>query len=112
MSSVLQESLNQSFKGVSKLLNEFLFVLQFCFARISSQLPEQKEGLFKENVKCCSRKFQVKFEECFNVVLFCNFVVARISSQLPEQKEGLFVCTQIAWATFWLLPPQSDSIFD
>ena len=30
------------------------------------------------------------FQECYNGVLFCNFVVAWISSQLPEQKEGLF----------------------
>ena len=36
----------ESSKGVSKTFNEVLFVLQFFFARISSQLPEQKEGLF------------------------------------------------------------------
>ena len=30
------------------------------------------------------------FQECFNEVLFCNFVLAWISSQLPEQKGGLF----------------------
>ena len=29
------------------------------------------------------------FQECFNEVLFCDFVVAWISSQLPQQKEGL-----------------------
>ena len=46
VSSVLQESLKQSFKGVSNILNEYLFVLQFCFTRISSQLTKQKEGLF------------------------------------------------------------------
>ena len=35
------------------------------------------------------------FQECFNEVLFCNFIVAWISSQLPEQKEGLFTCEHV-----------------
>ena len=30
------------------------------------------------------------FQECFNIVLFCNFVFAWNSLQLPKQKEGLF----------------------
>ena len=51
--------------------------------------------VFKESVKCVLRNFKKKkvsrvFQECFNEVLFCNFVLALISSQLPEQKEGLF----------------------
>ena len=42
--------------------------------------------------KCqvCFKKISRVFQECFNKVLFCDFVVAWISSQLPEQKEGLF----------------------
>ena len=31
------------------------------------------------------------FQECFNEVLFCDFVVACISLLLAEQKEGLFL---------------------
>ena len=55
------------------------------------------QGSFKglRSLEGVSRKFQIKvsmvFQECFNEVLFCDFVVARISSQLPEQKEGLFL---------------------
>ena len=30
------------------------------------------------------------FQECYDEVLFCNFVLEWHSSQLPEQKEGLF----------------------
>ena len=45
--------------------------------------------MFKESVKCVSRKFQIKFSSMFQWS-FCNFIVAWISSQLPEQKEGLF----------------------
>ena len=36
------------------------------------------------------KKVSRGFQECFNEVLFRDFVVTRISSQLPEQKEGLF----------------------
>ena len=50
-------------------------------------------GSFKR-VKCVLRKFQKNvskvFQECFNEVLFHDFVVEWISSQLPEEKEGLF----------------------
>ena len=42
--------------------------------------------MYKKILKKVSREFQ----ECFNEVLFYNFVLAWISSQLPEQKEGLF----------------------
>ena len=49
--------------------------------------------VFKESIKCVSRKFKYQvsrvFLEFFNEVFFCN-VLACISSQLPEQKEGLF----------------------
>ena len=40
--------------------------------------------------KNISKKVSRVLQECFNEVLFCNFVLAWISSQLPEQKEGLF----------------------
>ena len=43
------------------------------------------QGYLKK-VPSVSRKFQ-----CFNEVLFCNFLLAWISSQLPEQKEGLLL---------------------
>ena len=61
--------------------------------------------VFKESVKCVSRKFQVKFsrvfQECFNEVLLCNFVLAWISSQQPEQKEGFFMlCMVCVYATY------------
>ena len=51
--------------------------------------------VFKESIKCVSRKFKEQvsmvFLECFNEVFFCNFVHACIPSQLPEQKEGLLM---------------------
>ena len=39
------------------------------------------------------------FQECFNEVLFSDFVVAWISSQLPEQKEKehLYSLFKIDW---------------
>ena len=46
--------------------------------------------MFKESIRCVSKKVSRVFHECFNEVLLCNFVVAWISLQLPEQKEGLF----------------------
>ena len=49
--------------------------------------------VFKESVKCVSRKFQkTVFQLCFNEVLFFNFVVAMILFRLPEQKDCLLKC--------------------
>ena len=47
-------------------------------------------GSFKAVSKMFKKVSRV-FQECFNEVLFCNFVLVWISSQLPEQKEGLFL---------------------
>ena len=44
-------------------------------------------SVFQKNFK---KEVSRVFQECFNEVLFCNFVLALISSQLLEQKEGLF----------------------
>ena len=41
-----------------------------------------------ESVKCVSKKM---IQECFNEVLFCDFVVAWILSQLPKQKDLFFI---------------------
>ena len=71
----IKEKFKGFFKGVS-------WQFQIRFKEVSR--------VFKESVKCVPRKFQIKFQECFNGVFFCNFVVAWISSHLPEQKEGLF----------------------
>ena len=43
--------------------------------------------MFQENLK---KKGLRVFQECFNEVLFCDFIVAWISSKLPDQDEGLF----------------------
>ena len=48
---------------------------------------------FKFGLRKFQRVFQSVsrvFKECFNEVLFCDFVVAWISLQLTGQKEGLF----------------------
>ena len=54
--------------------------------------------MFQRKCLCVSRKFEKKaskvLQECFNEVLFDEFVVEWISSQLPEQKEGFFVIGQ------------------
>ena len=50
-------------------------------------------SVFQENFRKVSRVSL----ECFNYVLFRDFVVAWISSQLPEQKEGLFCSKLILW---------------
>ena len=80
ISRQLQGYLKKSSKGVSRQC-------QRCFKEVS--------WVYKESVKCASRKFQKKFQGSFKNVsikfLFCNFVLARISSQLPEQKEGLLI---------------------
>ena len=47
--------------------------------------------VFQENLK---KKASKVLQECFNEVLFDEFVVEWISSQLPEQKEGFFVIGQ------------------
>ena len=57
-------------------------MIQGCFKGIKKKF----KGCFKKISKKVSRVFL----ECFNEVLFRDFVVAWISSQLPEQKEGLF----------------------
>ena len=56
---------------------------------------KQVSRLFEKSIKGGSRKSIKKkiarvFQECFNEVLFCNFVLAWISLKLPEQKKGLF----------------------
>ena len=57
-------------------------MIQGCFKGIKKKF----KGCFKK----ISKKVSSVFLECFNEVLFYDFVVAWISSQLPEQKEGLF----------------------
>ena len=64
--------------------------------------------MFKDNVKCVPRKFQIKFQEFSRMFQwsFCNFIVAWISSQLPEQKEGLFTCERAQFSRsggWWVL---------
>ena len=46
---------------------------------------KESVSVFQENLKKVSKALQ----ECFNEVLFDEFVVAWISSQPPKQKEGL-----------------------
>ena len=51
--------------------------------------------VFKESVKCVSRKIQKKVvkgvSNIFQKVLFCDLFVAWLLSQLTVQKEGLFL---------------------
>ena len=76
-------------------------MIQGCFKGLEKGVSRKFQGSFKdilrvskESIKCVSRTFQKTvsgvFLECFNEVLFCDFVSAMISLQLPEQREGLF----------------------
>ena len=71
----------ETIKGDSREVQGYLKVVHWVFQGIFNALL---------SVECGSRKFQIKVQECFNGVLFWNFLVAWISSQLLEQKEGLF----------------------
>ena len=79
--------------GASRNVKEVQRVFQGSFKGVSRQFQRHFKAVprvFKESVNCVSRQFQRKsfkvFQECFNEVLFCNFVLPWISSQ----KEGLF----------------------
>ena len=61
MSSVLQESLKQNFKGVSNILYEFLFVLQFLFCKDLIAATRAEGGLVFD------RRINVSF---FNDIFF------------------------------------------
>ena len=56
----------------------------------------------------CLKKISKVFLECFNEVLFYDFVVAWISSQLPEQKEGFFQAIEIVHLCMILLLVECD----
>ena len=49
----------------------------------------------------CFKKISKVFHECFNEVLFCNFVVAWISLQLQKQKKGLLSLKSMCWVCWF-----------
>ena len=82
--------IQRSFKGVSWQFNDsFKDVLRMFQGWLTKVF-----SVFQENFKKHFKGVSV-FQECFNKVLFCDFVVAWISLQLPEHKEGLLKLTLV-----------------
>ena len=91
----VQRQFQGSFKGVSKKVKG----VQETFKGDSRKLqgyPKKVQWVFHGSFKAVLKKCQVcskkisnnkvprVFQECFNEVLFCDFIVAWILSQLPE----------------------------
>ena len=81
----------RSSKGISNI-REVLKVLQGCFMEVSRVFQENFKGISRKikgcfngvSSRCQGRLNEVKwmfegmFQECFNEILFCDFVVAQI----------------------------------
>ena len=63
------ETFNGDSREFQGYLKEVQSVFQVSFKAVSNML--EVSLAFKESAKCVSREFQ-----CFNVVLFCNFLLA------------------------------------
>ena len=110
-SNVFQESLNGAQRKISGCFKEVSRMLQERFKGVSKKIEGQFQRhskevsrAFKESVKWVlkiSNKVSRVFQECFNAVLFCNFVLAWISLQLPEQKEGLLLRKRLNCVLYW-----------